>query len=47
MSRFVIRTLPTGIKFDLKATNGQTVASSELFLYPKMRADQAKDSHRY
>ena len=31
MSRFVIRTLPTGIKFDLKATNGQTVASSELY----------------
>ena len=31
MSRFVIRTLSTGIKFDLKATNGQTVASSELY----------------
>ena len=29
MSRFVIRTLPTGIKFDLKATNGQIIATSE------------------
>ena len=31
MSKFAIRTLPTGIKFDLKATNGQIIASSELY----------------
>ena len=34
MSRFVIRTLPTGIKFDLKAPNGQTIATSELYSAP-------------
>ena len=31
MSRFVIRTLASGVKFDLKATNGQTIASSEVY----------------
>lgn len=31
MSKFVLRTLPTGIKFDLKATNGQSVATSETY----------------
>lgn len=31
MSKFVIRTLPKGIKFDLKATNGQGIATSELY----------------
>ena len=31
MSKFVLRTLPTGIKFDLKATNGQAVATSETY----------------
>ena len=29
MSKFVIRTVPSGIKFDLKATNGQVIAVSE------------------
>ena len=30
MGKFVIKKAKTGIKFDLKATNGQVVASSEL-----------------
>ena len=34
MSRFVIRVLPAGIKFDLKAPNGQTIATSELYSAP-------------
>ena len=29
MSKFVIRNVPSGIKFDLKATNGQVIAVSE------------------
>ena len=29
MGKFVIRETATGIKFDLKATNGQIVATSE------------------
>ena len=32
MSKFVIRTVPSGIKFDLRATNGQTIATSEVYL---------------
>ena len=31
MSKFVIRTVNTGIKFDLKATNGQVIATSEVY----------------
>ncbi len=31
MSKFVIRTVNTGIKFDLKATNGQIIATSEIY----------------
>ena len=31
MSRFLIRTVHSGIKFDLKATNGQTIATSEVY----------------
>ena len=29
MGKFVIRTTKTGVKFDLKATNGQVIAVSE------------------
>ena len=29
MSKFVIRTVPSGIKFDLVHTNGQIIATSE------------------
>ena len=32
MSKFVIRTVKSGIKFDLRATNGQTIATSEVYL---------------
>lgn len=32
MGKFVIRTVPTGVKFDLYAPNGQTVLSSEVYL---------------
>lgn len=31
MSKFVIRTVPSGIKFDLKAANGQVIATSEVY----------------
>ena len=31
MSKFVIRRVASGVKFDLRAANGQTVASSETY----------------
>lgn len=31
MSKFVIRTVSSGVKFDLRATNGQTIATSEIY----------------
>ena len=31
MGKFVIRNVASGIKFDLKATNGQVIASSEIY----------------
>ena len=31
MSQFVIRQVATGVKFDLKAANGETVATSEVY----------------
>ena len=31
MGKFVIRQTNTGFKFDLKATNGQTIATSEIY----------------
>lgn len=31
MSRFVIRAVNTGVKFDLRAANGQTVLTSEVY----------------
>ena len=31
MSRFVIRPVASGVKFDLKAPNGQTVLTSEVY----------------
>ena len=31
MGKFVIRNVPSGIKFDLKATNGQVIATSEVY----------------
>lgn len=31
MSKFVIRTVPSGVKFDLKAANGQVIAISEVY----------------
>jgi len=31
MGKFVIRKTSTGIKFDLKATNGQVIATSEVY----------------
>ena len=31
MSKFVIRSVPSGIKFDLKAGNGQVIATSEVY----------------
>lgn len=32
MSRFVIRNVPSGFKFDLKAPNGERILSSEVYL---------------
>ena len=29
MGKFAIRTVPSGVKFDLHATNGQVIATSE------------------
>ncbi len=31
MSKFVIRTAASGVKFDLRASNGQTIATSEIY----------------
>lgn len=31
MSKFVMKTVSSGVKFDLKATNGQVIASSEIY----------------
>ena len=31
MNRFVIRTVDSGVKFDLKAANGQTILTSEVY----------------
>lgn len=31
MSKFIVRTVPSGIKFDLKHTNGQVIATSEVY----------------
>ena len=31
MGKFAVRTVNTGIKFDLKATNGQVIATSEVY----------------
>ena len=31
MGKFVIRETNTGVKFDLKATNGQVIATSEVY----------------
>ena len=31
MSKFVVREVNSGIKFDLKATNGQIILSSEVY----------------
>ena len=31
MEQFLIREVPTGYKFDLKAANGQTIATSEVY----------------
>ena len=31
MEKFLIRTVATGIKFDLKAANGETIATSEVY----------------
>ena len=31
MGKFVIRNVNTGVKFDLKATNGQVIATSEVY----------------
>ena len=31
MGKFVVKTTATGVKFDLKATNGQVIATSEVY----------------
>ena len=31
MGKFVIRNVASGVKFDLKATNGQVIATSEVY----------------
>ncbi len=31
MGKFIVRAVPSGTKFDLKATNGQVIATSEVY----------------
>ena len=31
MGKYVVREVPSGVKFDLKATNGQVIATSEVY----------------
>ena len=31
MGKFIIKTVPTGVKFDLRAANGETIATSEVY----------------
>ena len=31
MGKFVVKTVPTGTKFDLKASNGEVIATSEVY----------------
>ena len=31
MGKFVVKTVPSGIKFDLKAGNGEVIATSEVY----------------
>ena len=31
MGKFIIKTVPTGVKFDLRAVNGETIATSEVY----------------
>ena len=31
MSKFVVRAVPSGVKFNLKATNSQVIATSEVY----------------
>ncbi len=31
MGKFIVREVPSGIKFDLKATNGEVIATSEVY----------------
>ena len=35
MGKFVIRKTNTGIKFDLKASNGEVIATSEVYTSPE------------
>ena len=35
MGKFVIKATKTGLKFDLKATNGQVIASSQVYKHKK------------
>ena len=34
MGKFIIKTTNTGVKFDLKATNGQVIATSQVYATP-------------
>ena len=31
MGKFAVKTVPTGIKFDLKASNGEVIATSQVY----------------
>ena len=37
MGKFVIKETATGVKFDLKATNGQVIGSSQMYASEKTR----------
>lgn len=35
MGKFIVKAVPSGIKFDLKATNGEVIATSEVYASEK------------
>ena len=43
MSKFVIKTVASGVKFDLKATNGKIIATSEGYV-TKAACENGSDS---
>jgi len=47
MGKFVIRKTATGYKFDLKASNGETIATSEIYTSPAACRKGAESVTKY